>query len=223
MPKGPLPAGSYRRLYEVTCRRPRSARTLSQIGEQRLQEIEVALTLPPPLVERPVLLLLAGNVARAKAVSELWHIALDRGREPQNLRRAICKAKDGEALEAILTRAVQADLLPVAPHPTLPELSRIVTTKQLASSGFELKNCMAQSRGPFGLRRPSTAYFIWRDPSEGPVMLAVSADQVGWRITDVRLARNKRPSDGLFERIAGAFSDVGVRVRPEVTDLLLAI
>lgn len=223
LPPEPLPAGWYRRLHQAIVQRPRSARMLCQVGEMCLARVEVALTMPSVLVERSVLALAGDNVRRAKAISELWQVAIDRGRDPHNLRRAICSAKDVEALEGLLTRAVQADLLPLAPHPTDPAIRCIKTAKELVSFGFELKNCMALARGPFGLRRPATSYFIWTDPKEGPVMLSVCADQVGWRITEARLARNKRPSDRLFGQIASAFGQVGVRVRPEVSDLLMAI
>lgn len=223
MPKEPLPKGWYRKLHRQVVDRPRTGRVLCQTGQLSLPSIEAVLHLPACILERSVITLINGNVRRAEAVRELWQLALDRGRDPSNLRRAICVAKSTEALETVLLRAIQADRLPVAPHPNFPELRRIGTAKELVSSGFEMKNCMAMARGPFGLRRPATSYFIWADPSEGPVMLSVCADQVGWRLSEVRLARNKRPSDKLFRRIVDAFSQVGVRHRDEVSDLLLAI
>ena len=176
MPQESLPRGWYRRLHNEILDRPRTGRVLCQAGELSVLGIEAIFSLPASLVERSVITLVNGNVRRAEAVRELWQVALDRGRDASNLRRAICMAKDTEALEMLLMRAVQADRLPVSPHPEVPELRKVGTAKELVSFGIELKNCMSQVRGPFGLRRPATSYFIWADPAEGSVMLSVCAD-----------------------------------------------
>ncbi|MDP3460484.1 MAG: hypothetical protein Q8S09_14540 [Hyphomonas sp.] len=188
-------------------------------------EWAATLALPPDLIERSVITLMSGNVGRARAVHDLWGMVLDQpGRDPSNLRRAISKATDTDKLEALLRRAVQADQLPRAPTPSDPAIRPIETKRQLEAYGYMLQNCMRRSEG-FGLRSRSDAFFIWMGEAEGDVMIRCEQDcHMGWwRLAEARLKRNRRPSDDLRRKIACAFEAVGVRDRPSVSDLLLAL
>jgi len=223
MPAEPLPAGSYLKLYAALDERPRTGQVLSQLGRQSIQGWATIFTLPPCLIEASIVRLIGSTPRRAEALGELWRLALDLGRDPSNLRRALCSAKDTEAMEAVLAKAVQADQLILAPQPNRPEVKPISTAKELSGYGFALQNCMARRRGPFSLRPEATAFFIWNDEDEGPVMVSARTDHVGWRLVEVRRTRNGRPSDHLFRRIVDAFEGVGVRNRPDISDLLMAI
>jgi hypothetical protein len=164
-----------------------------------------------------------GDERRARAVSDLWVLATSNGRDPSNLRQAICAATEMTGLENLLARSVQADQLPIAPMPEEPALVPIRTAKQLSAFGHHLRNCMARTRGQVGFRDRSHAFFMWRGDAEGDVMLRVASDHLGWRLAEARLANNKRPSPGLQQRIVAAFETVGVRDRPDLNDLLMAL
>ena len=225
MPAAALPKGFYNQIAEHLRVRARTGRVWVQIGSMDRNEWAATLALPADLIERSVISLMSGNVGRAEAVSDLWRMALDQpGRDPSNLRRAICEAADTDKLEALLRRAVQADQLPVAPTPDEPAIRRIQTKRQLETYGHRLRNCMARSQS-FGLRNRSDAFFIWMDEAEGDVMVRCEQDHhMGWwRLAEARLKNNRRPSEDLRRKIACAFESVGVRDRPSLGDLLLAL
>lgn len=225
MPAAALPRGFYSQIAEHLWVRARTGRVWAQIGSMERNEWAATLALPAHLIERSVISLMSGNVGRAEAVSDLWGVALDQpGRDPSNLRRAICEAADTEKLEALLRRAVQADQLPIAPTPDEHAIRPILTKRQLETYGHRLRNCMARSQS-FGLRNRSDAFFLWVDEAEGDVMIRCEQDHhMGWwRLAEARLKNNRRPSDDLRRKIACAFESVGVRDRPSVSDLLLAL
>lgn len=225
MPAAALPKGFYTRVAEHLRVRPRTGRVWVQIGAMDRNEWAASLALPPDVIERSVVSLMSGDVGRAEAVRDLWGMALDQpGRDRSNLRRAICEAANMEKLEALLRRAVQADQLPVAPTPDEPAIRRIETKRQLETYGHLLGNCMARSQG-FGLRNRADAFFMWLGEAEGDVMVRCEKDHhMGWwRLAEARLKNNRRPSEHLRRKIACAFESVGVRDRPSLGDLLLAL
>lgn len=225
MPASVLPKGSYSRIVDHLKIRTRTGRVLVQTGAMERDEWAATLALPAELIERSVISLMAGNARRAEAVSDLWFMALDHpGRDASNLRRAICEAGDTEKLEALLRRAVQADHLPAAPTPDERAVRPILTKRELETYGHRLRNCMARSQG-FGLRNRNDAFFIWADETEGDVMIRCEQDHnMGcWRLAEARLKSNRLPSEALRRDIACAFASVGIRDRPSLGDLLLAL
>lgn len=223
MPASGLSKGTYSQIASHLRARHRSGRVWLQTGTMTRREWVAALTLPDCLVEKSVLALMAGNEARALAVRDLWNLAIDQGRDPSNLRRAICTSNSMEAVELILTRALQADRLPEAPVPSASQILPIRTKRALMQHGQSMKNCMGRSFGAgFGLRSRNDAFFMWLGDPEGPAMIRLTYD-IGWRLSEVKLAENARPPDTLYRRIAEAFSTVGVKNRPDVSDLLLAL
>lgn len=221
MPAQALQKGWYSQIASHLSVRPRTGRVWCQVGSMRLRDWGASLALSPDLIERSVIGLMDGDERRAAAVNDLWALAVDNGRDPSNLRQAICSAKDMIGLEAVLSRSVQADQLPLAPMPEEPAVLAIRTAKQLSAFGHQLRNCMARGRGSMGLRDRSHAFFLWRGEAEGDAMVRVTPDHLGWRLAEVRLANNKRPSSDLQRRIASAFGTVGVRDRPDLNDLLM--
>jgi hypothetical protein len=224
MPAAALPKGFYSQIATHLRVRPRSGRVWLQGRSMLRNEWATTLALPPDLIEPSVIALMNGNIDRAEAVRDLWNLALDQGRDPSNLRRAICDASDMDKMERLLTRAVQADFLPVAPIPPEPSVRALRTRAELESAGRVMQNCMSRSGG-FGLRRKSDAFFIWQGDPEGDVMVRCSQDHhLGWwRLAEIRLKNNRNPSEPLRRRIAEAFASVAVRDRPDVDSLLLAL
>lgn len=197
---------------------------MCQIGSLDRETVAVILALPPELVEQRLVALVDRDLHRAQAICALWNVAIQQGEHPSNLRSAICRAPDRGSLETLLTKAVQADQLPTAPCPDHPNVLAIRTAKELSSYGHGMRNCMARTRGGFGLRDQNRAFFMWNDPSgEGTAMIAASPDQLGWRLAEVRLANNRRPSPATLRQIVEAFEQVGIRDRPELGDLLMAL
>lgn len=222
MPAPALPRNWYFQLATQLRERPRTGRVLCQLGSMNRNELAVTLALPSDLIEPSVIALMRGNVTRAEAVRDLWSLALDQGRNPLDLRRAICDATDMDGLEGLLIRSVQGNLLPVAPVPDDPAVLPIRTARQLSHWGHSLRNC-TRSRGGLSLRDRSHAFFIWLGDVEGDVMVRCAPDHLGWRIAEARLTANRPPSERLYRRIAAAFESVGVRHRPDLSDLLMAL
>ena len=224
MPAAALPKGWYSQIATHLRMRPRTGRVWLQGKSMRRNEWATTLALPPDLIEPSVIALMNGNIDRAEAVRDLWDLAQDQGRDPSNLRRAICDAKDMDRLENLLKRAVQADALPAAPIPAVPSVRALRTRAELETAGRTMHNCMSRSSG-FGLRRKSDAYFMWLGDPEGDVMVRCSQDHhLGfWRLAEIRLKNNRNPSEPLRRRIAEAFASVAVRDRPDVDSLLLAL
>ena len=222
MPAANLPKGSYQRIATHLLERPRSGRVWLQSKNMSQKDWAAALALPGPLIETSVLRLMAGSKERACAVRELFHLSVDQGRDPANLRQAICNANDLEGLEAVLTRTVDADQLPVAPVPAVSQILPLRTKKALMQHGHFMRNCAARPFGGFGMRARGDAFYMWLGDPEGPAMVRLTHD-VGWRLSEVKLAENARPPDSLYRRIVEAFATVGVKDRPDVTDLLMAL
>lgn len=223
MPAPALRKGSYLQIALHLRARPRTGRVWCQVGAMRVADWAATLALSPDLIEPSVIALMDGDDRRARAVSDLWTLATDNGRDRSNLRQAICAATDMCGLENLLARSVQADHLPASPMPDEPALLPIRTAKQLSAFGHQLKNCMGRTRGGIGFRDRSHAFFIWRDASEGDAMIRVVPDHLGWRLAEIRHANNRPPSAALHRRIADAFSAVAVRDRPDLNDLLMAL
>ena len=225
MPPTSLPRGWYKALNDLLYCRPRSARVMCQVGQMDREGLAVVLALPPAIVERQVLELMNGDLDRAKAVTTLWEIALELGHaQPADLRTAICRAQDCAALGSLLAKAVLARELPLAPAPDDPDIVPIRTAKELSSYGFQLQNCMRRARGSFGLREPGRAFFIWLgDDPQGPAMISVSPDQLGWRLDEIRQKSNRRPPAHVLERIEAAFRPMGIRRREDLAGMLFAI
>lgn len=197
---------------------------MCQIGEMDQATIAVILALPPDLVEKRLVALVDSDVRRARAIHALWLAALEQGRHPLDLRSAICRASDRSSLEALLTRAVQADQLPNGPCPTHPNIAAIKTAKDLSRFGHLMRNCTARTRGSFGLRDRNRAFFVWNDHSGvGPAMIAASSDQLGWRLSEIKLAGNRPPPASMLLQIEEAFATVGIRARADLDDLLMAL
>jgi hypothetical protein len=224
MPPTSLPRGSYKALHDHLYHRPRSGRVMCQVGQIDREGLAVVLALPPAIVERRVLELMNGDLDRAKAVTTLWEIALELGHaHPADLRAAICRAQDCAALESLLAKAVLARELPVAPTPDDPDIVPIRTAKELSSYGFQLQNC-ARSRVSFGIRERGRAFFMWiGDDPQGPAMISVSPDQLGWRLDEIRQKSNRRPPAYVLERIEAAFRPLGIRRRDDLAGMLFAI
>ncbi|WP_123288427.1 hypothetical protein [Brevundimonas halotolerans] len=223
MPASVLSKGAYSQIASHLRARPRSGRVWLQMGTMTRRDWAAALALPDCLVEKSVLELMAGNEARALAVRDLWNLAIDQGRDPSNLRRAICTATSMDAVELIFTRSLSADQLPEAPVPSASQILPIRTKRSLMQHGQSMKNCMGRSFGAgFGVRSRNDAFFMWLGDPEGPAMIRLTYD-IDWRLSEVKLTGNARPPDILYRRIVDAFSTVGVKDRPDVSDLLLAL
>lgn len=223
MPAQALKRGCYIQIVGHLRTRPRTARVWARMGAMRASDWAATLALSPSLIEASVITLMDGDERRARAVSHLYALAVGNGRDPTNLRHAICAATDMIGLESLLSRSIQGDQLPIAPMPEEPALLVIHTAKQLSAFGHQLRNCMARTRGSIGFRDRSHAFFMWRGEAEGDAMIRVAPDHLGWRLAEVRLASNKRPSPALYHRVADAFETVGVRDRPDLNDLLMAL
>lgn len=223
MPAPALRKGWYIQIARHLRVRQRTGRVWCHVGAMRVDDWAATLALSPYLIEPSVIALMDGDDRRARAVSDLWTLATDNGRDPSNLRQAICAATDLIGLETLLARALQADQLPLAPMPAEPALLAIRTAKQLSGFGHQLRNCTARSRNSVGFRDRSHAFFMWRGEAEGDAMVRVVPDTLGWRLAEVRLANNKRPSEALYRRIVGAFETVKVRARPDLNEMLMAI
>ena len=198
---------------------------MCQVGQMDREGLAVVLALPPAILERQVLQLMNGDLDRANAVTTLWEIALELGHaHPADLRAAICRAPNCASLESLLAKAVLARELPLAPAPDDPDIVPIRTAKELSSYGFQLQNCMHRSRGAFGLRERGRAFFMWvgEDP-QGPAMIAVSPDQLGWRLDEIRQKSNRRPPAHVLQRIEAAFRPLGIRRRDDLAGMLFAI
>lgn len=208
MPAAALRKGWYLQAARHLRIRPRTGRIWCHVGSMRLTDWAATLALSPNLIEPSVITLMDGDERRARAVSDLYALAVGNGRDSSSLRQAICAATDMIGLETLLARSIQADQLPVAPMPDEAALLPIRTAKQLSTFGHQLRNCMARTRGSMGFRDRSHAFFMWRGEAEGDAMVRVAPDHLGWRLAEVRLANNRRPSPALYRRIADAFADV---------------
>ncbi len=213
-------SGQYAGLHAKLLNRSRTGRVLCHIGHLDQKVIDVILNLPDPLIE-PKLISIIGEPVRAKAVAQLYGMAIEDGHDPSNLNAALKAADDVVGIEKVLERAVMPNDLPASPYPEHPFLTPVTKASELRKLGVRFRNCLRhplQSRmQPSGER----AYFQWAGSEDA--VIATHKDARGWRLAEVKLAGNRKPSDETMSAIAAAFRQVGVRDRRDPADLLLSL
>ncbi len=213
-------AGQYADLYAKLANRSRTGRALCHLGQLTQNTVDVVLNLPDALIE-PKLVTIIGDPSRAKAVSQLFGMAVEDGYDVSNLTAALKAADDMPGIEGVLERAVLPDDLPLSPYPEHPDLRPITSAADLRKVGANFRNCL---RHPFQSRmtpKGENSYFCWSGTEDAVV--SVQKDVRGWRLAEVKLVGNRRPSDVTMAEIVAMFRQVGVHHRSDPADLLLAL
>ena len=98
----------------------------------------------------------------------------------------------------------------------------IETCQELRRAGRTGRNCLG--RYARELARNSGAFYIWKDDHE-PIYIRVTRNmELGWFLSDMQLAGNKRPPDRRWQLVDRAFEAAGIdweAIATNMSDLLL--
>lgn len=212
--------GQYVGLRTKLLDRSRTGIVLCRFGSLSQSIIEIVLELPDTLIE-PKLISLVRDARRAKAVSQLFAMAVEDGHDPANLGAALRSADDMHGIERLLERALGSDRLPSAPCPDHPGLVPVTSASDLRKLGARFRNCLQHG---IHFRRGAgegESFFRWAGEEEA--IVAVHRDSRGYRLSEVKLAGNEEPSSQTMSEIIAAFQGIGILSRPDPADLLMAL
>jgi hypothetical protein len=176
---------------------------------------------PPELLSESLLRAIGDDIEKLMSISDTaawlsrrWHIdTIDRFAAVRSLAELQRLASD-------LIRSLPP--VPRLPPKVIGQATMIETAHDLRRAGRAGRNCLG--RYARELSRNSGAFYVWRDDDE-PIYIRVTRNmELGWFLSDMQLAGNKRPPDHRWQLVDRAFEAAGIdweAIATNMSDLLL--
>ena len=186
-----------------------SSMTNLMMRQSKLDFLAISRLAPVPLelLSESLLRAIGGDIDKLMSISETASWFSRRWNIDAVARFAVVRSLSQlQVLVSDLIRALPP--VPRLPPRVIGKATMIETSRELRQAGRTGHNCLA--RFVHDLEGNSAAFYVWKDDDE-PIYIRVSRNmELGWFLSDMKVADNKRLADDRWQLVDRAFEAAGI-------------